>query len=114
MSFIYWISTSIISLFLLVSAFSYLFHQETINGVKELGFPSTFIVQLAVLKALAAVLLLLPSTPLFLKEWSYAGVFFFLLTAFVAHLAHKDSPFIAVLLVVLFVVTAVSYVYFKK
>lgn len=39
----YWISTTILCIFLLLSAYTYLFHKTTIDGVKALGFPGFFI-----------------------------------------------------------------------
>ncbi|GAL62605.1 hypothetical protein JCM19300_266 [Algibacter lectus] len=49
-----------------------------------------------------------------MKEWTYAGVGLFLLTALVAHIKHKDSIFIMVLLVVLMGVLMVSNIYMNK
>ncbi|MGH1338693.1 MAG: DoxX family protein [Aureispira sp.] len=91
MKTLYWSSTLLIVVFLLWSTYTYFFSKSTIEGLKELGFPSFFIMQLGVLQFLAALVLLLPIFPLTLKEWGYAGVGFFLLTAFVAHAAHQDG-----------------------
>lgn len=91
MTTVYWISTAIISGFLLLSSYTYLFSEDTIVGVRELGFPDFFRIQLAVLKLIAVLILLLPSMPDYVKEWGYAGVGLFLLTAIVAHIAHRDS-----------------------
>ncbi|WP_343488430.1 DoxX family protein [Allomuricauda sp. d1] len=114
MKITYWASTIIIALFLLWSAYTYLFQKAVIDGVRELGFPDFFRIQLAALKIIAVVLLLLPNAPLYAKEWAYAGVGLFLLTALVAHIAHKDSVGISMLLVLLFVVLIVSRVYLQK
>jgi hypothetical protein len=86
----YWISTSLISVYLLLSAYSYFFSKSTIEGVRELGFPDFFRIELAILKIIAVLVLLIPSVPIQLKEWAYAGIGLFLLTAIVAHIAHKD------------------------
>lgn len=88
---VYWVSTGLLAAFLTLSAGSYLFHEGTIVGVRELGFPDFFRVQLALLKMAATVALLVPMTPVPLKEWAYAGVTLFILTAIVAHAAHGDS-----------------------
>ncbi len=108
MSALYWSTTSVISVFLLLSSYSYLFIKPTIEGIKSLGFPDFFILQLAILKLVAAVILLVPFASLQIKEWAYAGVAFFLITAFVAHLKHKDSIAIMILLIILFGVLIVS------
>ncbi len=114
MKTIYWSSTIIISSFLLLSSYTYLFSKNTIEGVKALGFPDFFRVELAVLKLIAAVILILPFAPLQVKEWTYAGVGLFLITALAAHIKHKDSIFILFLLVILMAVLVVSNIYMNK
>jgi hypothetical protein len=97
MKTMYWASTIILSAFLLLSAYTYLFNKNTMDGVRALGFPDFFRVQLAVLKIAAAFMLLVPVIPFYCKEWAYAGVGLFLLTAIVAHIAHKDSFWLTVI-----------------
>lgn len=101
MQSIYWITTSLLSLFLLLSAYSYLVHESTIDGVRALGIPDFLRIELAVLKVLALLVLLMPAVPLLFKEWAYVGVSLFLLTALIAHLSNGDSPAISVLLLAL-------------
>ncbi len=108
MSTIYWITTLAISGFLLLSSYTYFFSESTINGFRDLGFPDFFRIQLAVLKAIAVIVLLTPKIPLYVKEWAYAGVALFLITALVAHIAHQDSIMIMILLLVLFAILAIS------
>ena len=105
---LYWISTIIICCFLALSSYSYFFSQSTIDGLKELGFPDFFRIQLAILKVIALFVLIIPKVPLMVKDWAYAGVGLFLITAMVAHIAHKDSTMILILLVILMVVLAMS------
>lgn len=112
--FIYWISTALISLMLLWSAYTYFFTQSVIEGVKELGFPNFFRIQLAVLKLLAVFVLVVPAFSLQMKEWAYAGVGLFFLTALVAHVVHRDSWGISLFLIVLIVLLAVSNIYLHK
>ncbi len=111
---LYWITTVIISSFLLLSSYTYFFSKETIEGIKSLGFPNFFRIQLAIFKLFAAILLIAPNISNTLKEWSYAGVMFFFITALIAHIAHKDSTFITVLLLILIVVHMTSYYYYHK
>ena len=73
-----------------ISAYNYLFHENTITGIRELGFPNFFRVQLAILKIIAVVVLLLPWIPIQIKEWAYAGTALFFITAIIAHHAHGD------------------------
>lgn len=107
----YWISTTLISTFLIVSAATYLLHMATIEGVRDLGFPDFFRIELAVLKLLAAVILLAPFVPVQIKEWAYAGTALFLITAIIAHYAHGDSfalHLINILLLILLFISNVN------
>ena len=104
----YWISTGLVVLFLLLSAWSYLFHQNTIIGIQELGFPDFFRIQLAVLKIIAAIVLVLPMISAQAKEWAYAGVGLFLITAIVAHWAHKDPAVLHFINLAVFALLVVS------
>ncbi len=94
---------------LVLSGGAYLFHQGTIEGVRELGFPDFFRIQLAVLKLLAAPVLLIPQIPHTAKEWAYAGVTLFLLTAVVAHHAHADPIALNLVNLCLLGILAASY-----
>ncbi len=111
---IYWSTTVILSIFLLWSAYTYLFSKATIEGVKALGFPDFFRIQLAILKLLAVAVILTPIVPLQIKEWAYAGIGLFFVTAIVAHTAHKDPFIITVINLVLMLIMCVSYVYLHK
>ncbi len=110
----YWLSTGLLCLFLLWSAYSYLYSRSTIDGVQELGFPDFFRIQLAVLKLMAIVVLLLPQVPFAVKEWAYAGVGLFLLTAIVAHVAHGDPWGITLINMLLIALLIVSRMYWQK
>lgn len=90
MTISYWVSTTLLTLILSLSAASYLWSAAAIAGIKALGFPDHFRVMLAVLKLLAALIIILPVVPLPVKDWAYAGAFFFFITAIVAHFAHRD------------------------
>lgn len=64
MKLIYGISTSLIALFLLWSSYSYMFSKATIDGVRAMGFPDFFRIQLAILKILAILILVIPQVPI--------------------------------------------------
>ncbi len=105
---LYWITTVLISAYLLLSAGTYLFSEATIAGVRDLGFPDFFRIQLAVLKITAAIVLLAPTTNLMIKDWAYAGTGLFIITAIVAHQAHKDPIWLNLINLVLFALLIVS------
>lgn len=108
MKLLYWTSTSLVVAMLVASAYTYLFHKGTIDGVRGLGFPDFFRIQLAVLKIVGVIALLAPQVPLQVKEWSYAGIGLFFVTAIVAHVAHRDAFVLSVINVVLLALLAVS------
>ncbi|TMM53293.1 DoxX family protein [Maribacter algarum] len=114
MKTIYWTTTGILSLFLLWSSYTYLFSKGTIDGVRNLGFPDHFRVQLAILKVIAVVLILVPQIPLQVKEWAYVGIALFFLTAIIAHTAHKDPFFITMINMVLVALLVISNIYLHK
>lgn len=114
MKTIYWISTGVLSLFLLWSSYSYIFSKATIDGVRDLGFPDHFRIQLAILKVVAVLIILIPQIPVQLKEWGYAGIALFFITAIVAHTAHKDPFFITLINLVLIGILLISYSYMHQ
>ncbi len=100
---IYWISTVLISAFMLIIAITYLDHQPKMMAVfASLGYPSYFPKLLGVFKILGVMALLSPGFPI-LKEWAYAGFTFTFIGAFVSHLAVNQyqealMPLIAMIL----------------
>lgn len=114
MKTIYWATTGILSLFLLWSSYTYIFSKVTIEGIRDLGFPDHFRLQLAVLKVIAVIVLLIPQIPIPQKEWAYVGIGLFFITAIVAHTAHKDPFFITLINLVLLEILIVSNVYMHK
>ena len=111
---IYWTTTLITSIYLLWSAYGYLFSQTMIEGIEKLGFPNFFRVELAVLKIIAVAVLLIPQIPVHYKDWAYVGIALFYLTAIIAHFAHKDPIAINLINVVLLGILIVSNVYMRK
>ena len=114
MQTIYWTSTLLVAAMLTWSAYTYVFNQAAIDGVRELGFPDFFRIQLAVLKIIAVLVLVIPQIPIQIKEWAYAGIGLFFLTAIVAHTAHKDPIFINLINVFFIALLIVSNIYLHK
>ena len=90
---IYWISTGLLSAFMLFNVLAYLLQHdavtETFNG---LGYPAYLIYPLALAKLLGVIAILSRRSKL-LKEWAYAGFFFNFLIALAAHLNTGDGLF---------------------
>lgn len=90
---IYWITTVLLSLMMLMSAGMYIFDFETMaDTFNRLGYPSFIIIPFAIAKILGVIAILTRKSEL-LKEWAYAGFFFDFLLAFQAHLNANDGGF---------------------
>lgn len=82
---IYWISTAILCGIFFYSAFMYFTKTEMIKGFFEsFNYPTYIVIPLAVLKIVGiAIILWRPNK--WLTEWAYAGFFFDLVLATLAH-----------------------------
>ena len=88
---IYWFSSILLSILLLFSAYMYFFNHEEVEIAFELlGYPTYLIYPMGFLKILA-VIAIISSKSRFLKNLAYAGVFYNLLLAFIAHLSQSDG-----------------------
>ncbi|MEN9964551.1 MAG: hypothetical protein RL582_1646 [Bacteroidota bacterium] len=111
---IYWTTTSILSLMMIFSAYSYFNAPEAIEGFKKFGFPDYFRIELGFAKLLAALLIIIPQVPNKWKEWAYAGLAITFVSASYAHFKMGDpSPMIFIPLVFL-VLLIISNMYLYK
>ena len=108
---IFWVSTSLISIMMLFAGFAYLTSPMAKSGFAHLGFPDYFRVELGIAKFLGAIALILPWTPVKIKEFAYAGFAITFVSAFVAHLSSGDQLKDAINPVVALVVLSISYIY---
>ena len=88
---VYWITTGLFSLWMMLNAYAYLFSDEAKRLCAHFGFPDYFRVELAIAKFIGVVILLLPITQFRLKEWAYAGFVITMISGFIAHLSSGDS-----------------------
>src|SRR5262245_25136987 len=87
----YWMTTGIVVLAMFSGGIAELAHRpETIDGMKQLGYPVYFVMILGVWKLLGSVALVMPGFPR-VKEWAYAGIFFNMTGAAVSHLVCQDA-----------------------
>src|SRR5688500_1501743 len=83
----YWITTALIALAMASGGAAYLFKaDDAVRGLAELGYPSYFVIILAVWKVLGGIVLVAPRLPR-VKEWAYAGIAFDLSGAAASHAA---------------------------
>jgi len=85
MKIIYWIATAAICGIMLFSAQMYFRNTEMVEGFFEsLNYPTYIVIPLAVTKILG-IIAILTNKIKWLKEWAYAGFFFDLVLASLAH-----------------------------
>ncbi|MGJ1496495.1 DoxX family protein [Sphingobacterium spiritivorum] len=89
---IFWIATTILILWEGVMPLgTLLFAPQYVNaGTKPLGYPDYFAYTLIICKVLGVIAISLPSVPVKIKEWAYAGLTFSLIFAFISH-AYVDQ-----------------------
>jgi hypothetical protein len=84
--YIYWISTTLLSMLYLASATMYLVKREWVRqALADLGYPATLMPLLIAVKILAVVAILLRIN-VSLSDLSYAGMLYHLLLSAFAHL----------------------------
>ena len=111
---IFWITTAIVSLMMLYSAYQYLTTEEMKAAFTHLGFPDYFRIELAVAKLFGALILLIPAVPKSLKEFTYAGFAIVFVSAFIAHMSNRDPMSYAMAPVIFLILLIVSYIYYSK
>ncbi len=109
---IFWISTG---LFLLFESGGALFFNTSfaIAGIKNLGFPYYFGVELGIAKIIGGIVILFPMIPNRVKEWAYVGFGISLVSAVIAN-AMVIGFLPALFPAVFSLIFITSYVYFHK
>ena len=88
---VYWTSTALFSLMMLIGAGSYFFNYEHVGEeFASLGYPLHIIYPLAIAKLLGIIAILSKKSNT-LKEWAYAGFFFDIALAIMAHIHAGDD-----------------------
>ncbi len=111
-TWIYRISTALLSALMLISAGMYIFnHTEISQSFSALGYPTYIIYPLAIAKILGLIAIWTNKSKA-LKEWAYAGFFFDFVLAFFAHFMVNDGEFAPALVALVLLFT--SYGSWKK
>ena len=109
---IFYVSTGLLTLMMLMSASMYFFNHETIAGMfKGFGYPTYIIYPYAIAKILGLGALWFFRGK-FLNEWAYAGFFFAFIFAFFAHVMIGDGEQTGAAIAMVLLI--VSYIYSKK
>ena len=109
---IYLIATGLLTLLMLFSAGMYFFNYEMVAATfLKLGYPTHIIYPLATAKILGLLVIWTRKTGA-LKEWAYAGFFFDMVLASMAHININDGEYGAALIGIVLIL--VSYIFGKK
>lgn len=111
---IFWVSTSLISLFEGVMPALTSQTEMAKEGIRHLGYPEYFGVALVVFKVLGVLALMIPAVPKWLKEWAYAGFVFDFLFASISHTVIDGWGFGTLFPILVMGVLMVSYTYYHK
>jgi len=111
---IYWITTGLFSLWMLKNAGLYLTSEEAKKLCIHFGFPDYFRIELAVAKIVGVIVLLIPVTKMWLKEWAYAGFVITIISGFIAHLGSGDSIAASLSALIALVILMASYTSYHK
>jgi len=111
---IYWVFTIIFFLFDSVMPALTFNSQLAKEGIRHLGYPDYFRIELSIGKIIGGLLLILPMVPVRYKEWAYVGFGISIISAFIGHLAVDQDPAQTIFPVVIFGILLVSYLYFHK
>lgn len=106
----YWIPTGLLAAAIFASGVANVTHQpRPMQAAEHLGYPPYIATELGIWKLLAAVTFVFGSRWPRLKEWAFAGVFFDVSGALVAHTASGDGLADSAPAGVLLILTVVAY-----
>ncbi len=105
MKIIYWIATVVLCSIMLYSAQMYFRHTDMVRGFFEsFQYPTYIVIPLAIAKILGIVAILTNKIR-WLKEWAYAGFFFDLVLASLAHHYAGHSIGLSVYTIIILVIS---------
>lgn len=111
---IFWIATGIIFLFDTVMPALTSHTELAKEGIRHLGYPDYFRVELTIFKILGGLALVLPFVPARVKEWAYAGFGISFISAFIGHRVVDGLGGQTFLPLVILAILVVSYTYYHK
>ncbi len=111
---IYRVSTTLALLVAWLPAITYFTDPNAAQVFQQLGFPDYFRVELAVLKLLGLLAIVLPGIPRDLKVMAYAGYFIIIISAAIANYSTTGSIGNGLMPLGIGLLFLVSYIYFRK
>lgn len=79
------------------------------EGIRHLGFPDYFGIELVIFKVLGAVTIIIPKAPYNVKEWAYAGLGLVSISAFIGHAVVDGFTYITILPLIILGIIITSY-----
>jgi hypothetical protein len=111
----YWIPVGLLAAMMFISGIANVTHQpRPVEAAHHLGYPAYLLIELGVWKLLAAVTFVFGSRWPHLTEWAFAGVFFDLSGAVIAHVASGDGMADTAPASVLLVLTGAAYASWRR
>lgn len=111
---LYWVFTGLFAFVMLGSAIpNIMMDPMSVQGFRELGYPTYLLPFLGCAKLLGSIAILVPGFPR-IKEWAYAGLMFDLLGAIYSIAAIGKPLSLWAPMVILPLVGATSYIYYHK
>lgn len=111
---IFWATTGFIFLFESVVPGLTSHTELAVEGIRHLGYPDYFRIQLVVFKVIGGIVLIVPAFPQRIKEWAYAGFAITAVSAFVGHLVVDGWGLQTVLPLVMMAIIAASYISYHR
>lgn len=111
---IYWVATSFIFLFDTVMPALTSHTELAIEGIRHLGYPDYFRVQLTIFKIIGGILLVVPQVPTRFKEWAYVGFGINFISAFIGHAVVDGVDVQTFLPLFILAILIVSYTYYHR
>lgn len=105
--------TIMLALIFAVSAITYIASEVLITAFADLGFPSYFRIELAIAQILGSIALVFPVGRM-LKEWTYAGFAFTLISASLAHWARSDELSKILIPLIILILLLISYRSYRR
>jgi uncharacterized membrane protein YgdD (TMEM256/DUF423 family) len=92
-TYTYWISTALLSLLYLISAYTYATKKDWVRTVLiELNYPAPYLLPFMIVMKILAAAAILSRVSVVLSDLAYAGIFYHLLLSGMAHLGvHKPK-----------------------
>ncbi|MEN7550613.1 DoxX family protein [Rapidithrix thailandica] len=111
---LFWITTGLIFLFESIMPALTSHTELAVEGIRHLGYPDYFRVELVVFKVLGGLSLILPMVPARIKEWAYAGFGINFISACIAHWVVDGFGFQTLFPVIALGILAASYLSYHR